>query len=391
MPIIDRPRSYIKKENIKKWKDEFDILLNEKKNELVSKYFSECLHDFVKRLDNPYEIPWIRSLNYGEITWLNNYLVDLKQRTQIPEKELKNNIKDLLLERGNKDPLQSMKDINSLHGELLVYEQLKEKGCRPEKISEIGDWSCNGKLIQVKSKESMTAKYSYVGNTLGGLAYLEENNILWQYPSIRLKGLDKLNDSDLNMLLFYLRKYLINDLQNMDIKLSKSNLYIERESKEMTICNKKLKIYLNGTKKTGKEYYRCIKLYAFLENKKRAFLKFAKNNIYKSIHVDTEHTSSRTSSKWKQEDIQNLKNYLIKTTQKVFKKNSIPDVLWFNIFLDFDIYNTSNRKEVYKEFRLFIEQKNNKNIKIFFTPILKFDYDKDKPTLIENQYIESNL
>lgn len=391
MPIIDKPKSFIKKENIKNWKDEFDALLKEKKNVLVSKYFSKCFHEFVKRLDNPYEIPWIRSLNYGDITWLNKYLDDFKKRTQIPEKELKNSIKDLLLERGNKDPLQSMKDINSLHGELLVYEQLKEKGCSPEKVSKIGDWSCNGKLIQVKSKESMTAKYSYVGNALGGLAYLEENNILWQYPSIRLKGLDKLNDSDLNILLFYLRKDLTNDLLNIDFKLSKDSLYIERQSKEVTFGDKKLKIDINARRETAKNPHRFINLDVILENKKRVFLKFKKNDIYRSIHVDSEHMSSRASSKWEQEDIQNLKDYVINRAQKVFEKDTVPDVLWLNIFLDFDIYNTSNRKEVYGEFKRFLEQESNKNIKIFFIPILKFDYDKDKPALIENQDRESNL
>jgi ribosome-binding factor A len=92
--------------------------------------------------------------------------------------------------------------------------------------------------------------------------------------------------------------------------------------------------------------------------------------------------SSWASSKWGQEDIQNLKDYILNRAQKVFKKDNAPDVLCLNIFLDFDIYNTSNRKEVYEEFKSFIEQESN-NIKIFFIPTLKFDYDKDKPTLIE--------
>lgn len=367
MPI-DLPKTTIKKDEINIWKSEYDKILSQSKYYLVKKYLYNSFKKFIEKSNNPFEIPWIRDLHDNSLSWLNEFLSQIN----MPETEMEEVLNELEKEN-HKDPIKYIRKINSISGELIVYNELKKEGNNNiHKIHEFGDWKVDGKIYSVKDCESITTKYGYVEDVICGLVYTEGNEILRNYTSVRISNIDNFSDNDLYSLLNYFRYKLINRLIEGDKKLAYGFFYPDNEPEEIRINNKNtIKLQMYGIPPGTKPAPYNLSVSLVLDNNKRLSISFRKSP-FPLIHLFTEHDTFGVGSKWKKEDIEGLKHKISGKIKDTCRKEYLPDVLWINIFLHCEFYETYNKDDVIEEFRKLINKEKCFKTKVLFIPTPKF-------------------
>jgi hypothetical protein len=350
MPIY-LPKTTIKKDEINIWKSEYDKILSQSKYYLVKKYLYNSFKKFIEKSNNPFEIPWIRDLHDNSLSWLNKFLSQIK----MPETEMEEVLNELEKEN-HKDLIKYIRKINSISGELIVYNELKKEGNNNiHKIHEFGDWGADGKIYSVKDCESITTKYGYTEDVICGLVYTEGNEILKNYTSVRISNIDDFNDTELSSLLNYFRYKLVNHLIKGDKKLEQGYFY-SNEFEEITIKNKiTIKFRMEGTPPGTLPTPHNLYFNLVLGNNKSLSIFFRKES-YPAIHLFTDHDTFWVGSKWKKEDIEGLKHKISGKIKDTCRKEYLPDVLWINISLHCKFYETYNKDAVIEEFRKLINK-----------------------------------
>jgi hypothetical protein len=145
---------------------------------LVHKYVGEILKGWVEnpRIQNPLALPWLRILIDGNLSFLEQILVEFE--SDMGESNLSRLIPDLL---PTSAPLQhTSRCLSALFGEVMTFRKLKELGATDiKKLTTWGDWQANGLTISVKSILDIDKNYELIEDVVEGLACLEE------YPMVR--------------------------------------------------------------------------------------------------------------------------------------------------------------------------------------------------------------
>lgn len=289
---------------------------------LINQYLGEKIKAWIENLANPFEIRWIRDLFNGKLNSLEEKFKNLEN------KMTSSNLKQMLQELpiNSKEPVEFVRKIKSIAGEINIYEHLKgEKGFETvEKISQTGDFKCNDEItVSVKRKESIVAPYEYVENIIKALAYVEENEIIRKYNKISLNKLDKLGYRHLNLIYKYLRNYLLKDLIESDKKL-KNGTYCD-ETKSISIYNN-YDLKLEISRDPGSSYQIEITLY--LDNTKNVEIKF--DSRFSSLNIFGFTTDK--DAFFEGEKIE-IKEYIEDKIDEVCRKEKKPDILWIDVLL----------------------------------------------------------
>lgn len=200
----------------------------------VKKYLQDVLKYWVENIGKPLSIPWVLDLFEGKLDWLDKKLGKLEERLK------EDNLEKLLEELQRTKPSdEANKKIFSLEGEIFVFRELSKKYKNIKKIEEDGDWEYNNTIGSVKSKLCLDFNYRLIENTLRGLFFIKENDVLRNYNYIRLGDRKNIGDKfrqkiicfleeDLNDLLSSLRPNYI--LEEMRLR---RDYYDDKQSKDL--------------------------------------------------------------------------------------------------------------------------------------------------------------
>ncbi len=324
--INSLPEKFVKGVKLNSWFDNRSL----DSYPLVNRYLGEKIKTWVKNLANPFEIPWIRALYKGKLNFLEKNLEDLKRK--ITSTNLQKCFEELPLGAKNLDPIEIVKKIKSIKGEICICGYLKgKKGFKKvEKIKQYGDWKCDDEIIvSVKRKESISAPYEYVENIIKALAYIEENEIVRKYTMLSLNKLEKLKYEYLNMIYKYLRNYLVRDLQESDKKIM--NGVCCNETKSFSIDRKhtlKLEIGVNP------EASYPIELILLVNKTKNVKIYFSSEPFFNRLSLNTITTDKDAFFDGKKiESKEYIKEYIEEKIEGVCKQEIKPNILWIDILL----------------------------------------------------------
>jgi len=271
--INSLPKKFVKRKELNLWM--YDKILD--KYPLVKNYLRGKFKSWVKNVTNPFEIPWIMSLYKGKLDFLEGNLKNLEKK--MTSSNIKHFLEELPIK--SKEPIEFVRKIKSIGGEINIYGYLKgKKGFKTvEKISQNGDFKCDDKIIvSVKRKESIYAPYEYVENIIKALTYVEENEIIRKYNKISLSELDKLCYANSNLIYKYLRNYLVQDLQESDKKIMNDECWNETKLCSIDVKHT-LKLEINVNPKSSYQ----IEIMLYLDNTKNVEIKF--NSIFPSSNL----------------------------------------------------------------------------------------------------------
>jgi len=361
------PEKFVKRAKLNSWFDNKSL----DRYPLVNYYLGEKLKAWIKNLANPFEIPWIMSLYKGKLNFLENNLKDLESKITSPN--LKKCFEELPLGAQDFDPIEMVKKIKSIKGEICICGYLKaKKGFKKvEKIKQYGDWKCDDKVVvSAKRKESISAPYEYVESVIKALAYVEENEIIRKYNKISLSKLDKLCYANSNLIYKYLRNYLVRDLQESDEKVMNGESW--NETKTCSIDEKHtLKLEINVD--SGSSYQIEITLY--LDNTKNVEIKFgsrfSSSNIFGFI--------TDKDAFFEGEKIE-IKEYIENKIDEVCRKEKKPDILWIDVSLHPRYEETIKKESEQAYFRNIINSKENVEFKTILSFTIVFG---EKPVILE--------
>lgn len=379
--MVDLPEKLIKRGDVNKWQPEYDVVLSKPEYSFVKRFLYKYFRKFVEQLDNPFEVPWIRGLYNDDLSWLENFFKKRLDQINMLELEIENLLKEL--DEGHTDPIQFVKKINSLYGELVTYEYLKKKGCKNiKKIYKGSDWECDGKKFSVKSFESISMKYEYIEYVIGGLACIDDNEIIRKYCLVnKISNIGNFEHEDFNQLLKCLRGHLINYLTKADKKLSQGRFYPDNAPEEIQIDGVTIKVEMRGIPpKTESAPYNISISFDFGNNKNFS-ISFKKHSS-PYIYLFSPHDTYLVGSEWGKEDIDGLKRKIDEEIKKVDKNRNFPDVLWINIPLALKFDESRNRDNVIDQFRKLINEETRVKTYILFIPTPKFS--GNEPFLIES-------
>ena len=358
--IDSLPEKFIRGEELNSWFDNKSL----DSYPLVNQYLGEKVKTWIKNLANPFEIPWIRALYKGKLNFLEKNLKDLKRK--ITSTNLKKCFEELPLGAKDLNPIEIVKKIKSIKGEICICGYLKgKKGFKKvEKIKQYGDWKCDDKIVvSAKRKESISAPYEYVESIIKALAYIEENEIVRKYNKISLSKLDRLGYRQLNLIYKYLRNYLVQDFQELDKKIMNGMCW--NATKSFSIDREhslKLEISLNP----GVSY--PVQLMFFVNRNQNVEINFRNEPLLNKLQLNT--TTTDKDAFFDGEKIE-IKEYIEEKIDEVCGKEKRPDILWIDVLLHPRYEETIKRISEQNYFRNIINSERCLEVKT----ILSFTFD----------------
>ncbi len=331
------------------------------------------------------DIFWIQWLYKNNLDELDQ---DLKK---LEEKIGKDSLKLVFAELKNEDNRTEaiIKKMQSLKGEFVAFNKLSSDGYTGlKKMRQVGDWENDNTIISVKSILDLDLNYKLIEDTIRGMIFVKENEILRKYNHIDLRDGKKIDDQFRTKIITYLQNslcstiyFINNELTQVgnngyvEVKISKFFVHNKVPSGYMEVCISGYSNYCNSSKKVikidfkenrvGKEEQKH-QLTIQLESKD------GKNNTF-SVHFDTQvyeegqqldldYLSKRISEHLKHFDIS-----VNKTNQKQF-------VGWINISIHsmHECYALQNKRKIENTIKGI---KNDKQYKVVFclTPQTGFD------------------
>ncbi len=103
---------------------------------------------------------------------------------------------------------EAMKKIASLRGEADTYRLLRQSGYRIEWIGKRADWKVGERQVSVKTKLPLDNNYEIVAQALLAERAVEENEIMRNLRSIRLRKMGSLSDTNLSHVVSVIQRKL---------------------------------------------------------------------------------------------------------------------------------------------------------------------------------------
>jgi len=241
--MIDKlPSKLISKDDVNNW-DLYST--NLKKYGYIDKYLGNKIETWVRRLENPLELPIIYNLFIDKLNYLDDNLRRLEEYLGKENLEKLNSE----IEVKSSSAHQNFQKIVSLEGEIVVYSELKKTYGLINKVEKSGDWETEEKIISVKTITGLDHNYKNIENALRSLSCLEENEIIREkFNHINIFNAESLNYNLLNDLLDFIRKDMLGLLKDLSI------IYIQFP--EIGIRNEylreKVKVYIDVFEQYGR-------------------------------------------------------------------------------------------------------------------------------------------
>lgn len=376
--------NYIKRNQINKWFGNYDIILSKPENQFVKRFLGKYLKKFVKNVDNPYEIPWIRGLKEERISWVDEFIKEFREKTKIPDRDIEKMFREL--EGNYTDAVDIIRKIYSLSGEITALEHLVDIGYTGiKRIRKVGDWRTGrGERTSVKTLESIESKYEYFENVRKGLLCIEENEILRKYKGPIMKNFIDVDYKGMNVILKFMREYLCGILEKTEKLLRKKNQNIPYEN-IMDVVPKEgssIEVVINGLKKKQNKYSINIEFCLGDKNPELKFESSDKPYMYISSIKDID--TKMASKTWGKEDKSRLIEKIKRKIDREYEREDVPEVIWISVILHTQFTHTPNKKRIIEEIGEKIEYdygRYSSTIYLLFFPRPKF-YD------IEERLIE---
>lgn len=251
----------IRLKDINNWEN-YSVGLNNK--EFVKRYLESILKKWVKKHPNPLSINWVQKLYEDKLENLDKILKVFENK--MGKENLKSLLEELKKEGGNAESVTEK--IESLIGEIIAFDKLTNEGyTKLRKIHEIGDWENDTTIISVKSILDLDLNYQLIENTIHGMIYVEENNILRKYSKIIPDCENEIDFKFRKEIIWFLENSLLNTLQFIDTELSN------------TVCVdiKERRVYFRNKRQTGDLQ---IRSYGDFHNSEKTILVILKETRY---------------------------------------------------------------------------------------------------------------
>jgi len=177
---------------------------------LIQRYFYKTFKQWVERIENPLEVPILRTLNKYNLKKLEESL--RKMEIALTEDNLGLLLTELENDKST-EPSEILKRIKSTQSEVYAYYWLKKKYNfrKIRKILEDADWLCDDNTaISVKHITDLDFNCQCIANTLLGLMSIKENGLIRRFCDIELDKLENVDDEFRKKVLVFLRSDLLN-------------------------------------------------------------------------------------------------------------------------------------------------------------------------------------
>lgn len=186
----------------------------------VGEYLSFTFKDWVKNLDQPLAIPWLRDLLNNNLNYLETKLFKL---SQIFPQSI-NGIICELTELKSEYAFGVLNKIFSLNGELLSIHYLTHFFTKIEKIKK-PDFLCDNSIyVSVKTKSDMNFNLDIISNYLSGIFFIQQEGDLTDLK-IQFSISNGINDHFRNSILDFLKNNLINTFRALPDPLSEIDFH----------------------------------------------------------------------------------------------------------------------------------------------------------------------
>lgn len=236
------PRKLIAQKDLKNWDVYSDNLSNK---DSVEKYLGDTFKQWVENLQNPLAIPWIVWLFEGRVELDKSDEILKTLETKLGKDNLEKLSKELGEERSEADYI--FKKILSLEGEVTAYKQLSKEYQNLKKISTGGDWGNDSVVVSVKSILDLDLNYQLIENTIYGLFFVKEHELLREYNRIILTDQKNIDDKFRKQIMCFLETHLLEALRFYDFS---SEHFDDVETKAT-------KFYLEGGRQEGRLEVHC--------------------------------------------------------------------------------------------------------------------------------------
>jgi hypothetical protein len=202
---------------------------------VIKKYMEEIFKQWItgEKIKNPMTIFLIRQLHSGKLDKLEQKLKNLQEK--IGEESLNSISDELKDEKGNE--VEVIKKLKSLQGEIIAFNNLPvTEHNNLKKCKEVGDWENDHAIISVKTILDLDLNYQLIEETIKGMAFVKENDILRRYNKIRFKEGINLDDNFRTNVINFLENLFLNILYIIDLGLNSQD---EIEVKTVKYFHKK--------------------------------------------------------------------------------------------------------------------------------------------------------
>lgn len=239
------PSCLIKKDSINDWNS---YSKNIDKFPYVKKYLEPLLIRCIENTNNPLAIGWVVSLLRGTLDGLEKTLRKLED--DLGEDNLRGVFRELEKSKAS-DADQINVKIDSLWGEISVFNSLKKRYSLVEKLDEIGDWLCDGStILSVKTKLDLDLNYELIENSIKSLYFLEENDDMIRYNTISLMRPIHIDHAFREKIIWFIENHLSDSIIRSD-KLMYSISSIQEELQKFYVDKKERRSILTVKSTSG--------------------------------------------------------------------------------------------------------------------------------------------